>query len=227
MASTRAQQATVCAIGPIESSVPDSGNAPLVEMRLRESVSSLLAGTPVAETDPGRIEGSGQDPKLGNPAAPIRIVEYYDYQCPFSAAAAPVIRDFMKKHPDDVLLIGRDFPLESIHPDAMAAAVSARCVFKQGKADVFWLYHDLLFRQQDNLNATGLRDAAQSVGADLTAYDDCVATKATEAEVRASMADGAAAGVSGAPTFFVNTIRLPGTPTSDILEEIVRQLKTP
>lgn len=202
-----------------------AGKDPLAARRLEASVAALLAQTPSGSADLSRIEGAGRAPKIGGPDASIRIVEFIDYQCPSSAEAAPVLRAFVSRHPDDVLLIARDFPLETLHPDAMAAAISAQCVADQGNANAFWMYHDLLFRTQDRLSSADLRSDAESVGADLAAFDACARNPAAEAAVRASLADGVTAGVNGTPTLFVNAVRIRGAPTAEALEEIYRQLK--
>ncbi|MFA5935578.1 MAG: DsbA family protein [Patescibacteria group bacterium] len=202
------------------------GKADPFESKRREaSVTQLLAQTPLTDLDLTRIESKGTDPMLGNPAAKIRIVEFLDYECPFCRASAPDVRTFLARHPDDVLLIVRDFPLESIHSSAMNAAIAARCVFAQGDANRFWRYHDILFSQQDDLGATALRDHAATVGADLSAFDACVASRQTEEGIRASIADGTAAGVRGTPSFFVNGYRIQGTLDLAALEEIFSQLK--
>ncbi|MBU1348942.1 DsbA family protein [Patescibacteria group bacterium] len=198
---------------------------PFAKDTFKASVTRLLAQMPVDDIDLGRIAGTGKDPRLGSPNPKIRIVEFLDFQCPYSAEAAPIVRAFLAKHPDDVELVVRDFPLDSLHPDALRAAIAARCVFRYGDADRYWMYHDMLFRHQDALDAESLRTYAEAVGADTEAFDACMAGRVTEVEVRTSMADGLAAGVRGAPTLFVNTVRLPGAPTLEVLEEMIRQLK--
>jgi protein-disulfide isomerase len=203
-----------------------AGKDPLVARRLEASVAALLAQTPSGSADLSRIEGAGKAPKIGGPSAKIRIVEFLDYQCPSSAAAAPILRAFVAKHPEDILLIVRDFPLEREHPNALASAIAARCVADQGNANVFWMYHDLLFRTQDRLANADLRSDAESVGADLATFDACVTNPVSEAAVRSSLSDGVTAGVSGTPTLFIGSARIDGAPTAEVLEEIHRQLTT-
>lgn len=204
--------------------IKDGKPDPFARDPMRSSVTKLLAQTPVTDVDLGRIVGAGGDPRLGSPLPAIRIVAFIDFQCPYSASAVPVLRAFLAKHPDDVELVARDFPLETMHPDAMRAAMAARCVYRDGDADLFWEYHDILFRYQEALDAESLRAYAEAVGADLQAYDACMAARLTETDVRTSIADGMAAGVRGAPTLFVNTVRIPGAPTLGLLEEMYMQL---
>jgi len=195
-------------------------------IREREaSISHLLASKSLESVDLSRAESGGANPMLGNPAAKIRIVEFLDYECPYCKRSAPDVRAFMNRHADDALLVVRDFPLESLHPSAMDAAIAARCVFAQGDANRYWRYHDLLFASQDTFGAATFRANAVTVGADLSAFDACVARREPEAGIRASIEDGTAAGVVGTPTFFVNGHRIQGALDLENLEEIVSQVK--
>lgn len=189
------------------------------------SVTKLLSQTPLTNLDLSRVESKGTDPMLGNPDAQIRIVEFLDYECPYCRRSAPDVRTFVARHANDVLLIVRDFPLESIHPQAMDAAIAARCVFAQGNADRYWRYHDLLFASQDSLGPTVFRGIAETVGADLAAFDQCVVARTPEATIRTSIEDGTAAGVRGTPSFFVNGYRVQGAVDLSALEEIFSQMK--
>jgi protein-disulfide isomerase len=174
--------------------------------------------------DLSRIKSDEKNPMLGNPEAQIEIVEFLDYECPFCRQTAPALRAFMAAHADQVILTVRDFPLETLHPSAMSAAIAARCVFAQGDPNKYWRYHDVLFAEQDNLSSPALRVYAEAVGVDVAQYDECVSSRATEEGIRNSMADGAAAGVSGTPTFFVNGRTIPGALDRETLEEMFRQL---
>lgn len=184
--------------------------SPFEKKQLELSAVSVFAQTPLDKIDSSRIESSAQDPILGNPDAPIRLVEFVDYECSFSKRVIQETRVFMSRHPNDVLLILRDFPLENDHPNALNAAMSARCVFAQGQADRFWTFHDLLFNNQARLSLFYLRIYAEQVGANIPAYDACMRSRQTEPVIRKSLADGAAAGVRGTPTFFFNSFRIPG-----------------
>lgn len=199
------------------------GEDPYVAKQEEQSVTAALMKTPINSVDTTRIE-SGVNPKIGNPEAKIHIVEFIDYQCPFSERAAPDVRAFMVKHPDDVLFSVRDFPLTSIHDAALPASIAARCVLNQGDANRFWSFHDLLFRYQDQLSDPAIRVLAETVGADLSAYDACVADPRTRQTVEASYNDGLDAGVRGTPTFFVNGVRIAGALDLAALETIYGRL---
>src|SRR5262249_46034476 len=102
--------------------------------------------------DPARLRGS--------PQAPVRIVEYSDFQCPFCRKVQPVLKNLLAKYEGRVSLAYRDFPLRGMHGQAELGAESARCAGEQGK---FWEYHDLLFENPDKLNRNGLTELARSL----------------------------------------------------------------
>ena len=198
---------------------------PFEKDRLAYSVSSLLRQTPLDKATFDRMMTDAEAPRFGNPNAKIRMVEFLDYQCPFSKKTAPSVRAFMAKHTDDVLFIIRDYPITSVHDRAMDAAISAQCAFTNGGADKYWNYQDFLFQNQDKLTATNLRDSAISVGADPSAFDACVNSRETKSGVETDTADTLSVGVNGTPTFFINGYRIPGAVTLEQLEAIYAEVK--
>ncbi|MFH1527953.1 MAG: thioredoxin domain-containing protein [Bacteroidota bacterium] len=192
--------------------------------RLKVSVTSFLLQAPIYDVDQSRILSGSQDPALGSANAKIQIVEFVDYECPVSKSAASEIRAFMMRHPDDVLFIVRDFPLESIHNNAMNAALAARCVFEQGDDEKYWKFHDLLFKYQISLNEADLKSFVQAVGVDESDYDRCFSSRAHESTIQKSIEDGMAAGVRGTPTFFINGRRVPGAMNLATLELIYNEM---
>lgn len=201
----------------------NKGVDPLAEKQREASISTILAQKPVGRDDLSRIE-SGTNPMLGDPSATMHLVEFVDYECPFCKLSAPAVRTFMMKHPD-VLLILRDFPLSDVHDKAMDAAIAARCVFAQGKPNMFWQYHDFLYQNQDAFSPTVYRALASNVGADLGAFDDCVSHRSPEAVIKASYDDGVAAGLKGTPTFFMNGFRIQGALDLATLEALYQRMK--
>lgn len=203
------------------------GVDPLEEIKRKSfeaSVGRTFANADVKPEDVARVT-RGSHPTLGNPAASLVIVEFVDWSCPNSRRVAPIVRSFMKRHLDDAYLIIRDLPLTDLYPQSETTAIAARCVFAQGKPDVYWKYHDLLYDAQGRHADHELRGYAKSVGADLAAYDACVASKATLPEVRASLNDGIAAGVRGTPTFFFNGVKIQGAIDADSFEIIAREAR--
>ena len=100
---------------------------------------------------------------LGNPDAPVTVIEYGDFECPYCAAAAPVLRRLVEESDGRVRLVFRHFPVASVHPHALTAALAAEAAAAQG---AFWPMHDLLFARQDRLSDVALRAYADSLGLD-------------------------------------------------------------
>ena len=104
-----------------------------------------------------------QEHVLGNPDAPVTVIEYGDFECPYCAAAAPVLRRLVEESDGRVRLVFRHFPVASVHPHALTAALAAEAAAAQG---AFWPMHDLLFARQDRLGDVALRAYADSLGLD-------------------------------------------------------------
>jgi protein-disulfide isomerase len=155
-------------------------------------------------------------PALGTAGAPVAIVVFSDLQCPHCKEEANMVRqNLIAAYPTQVRLYFKDFPIESLHPWAKAAAIAGRCVFKQ-KPDAFWSYHDYVFGHQeaitpDNLKNQVMEWAKGDKEVDALQLGQCMDNKATEAEVDAEMAEGKALDISGTPTMFINGRRIPNT----------------
>ncbi len=144
------------------------------------------------------------DPALGDPSAPVTIVEFADFQCPFCARFAlttkkDIIEQYVKT--GKARFVYRDFPLSSIHAEAQKAAEAAECADAQGK---FWEYHDLLYERQAELSVAKYKEWAGALGLNQAAFSQCLDSGAYAAEVQKDFADGQAAGVRGTPGSFVN-----------------------
>jgi len=143
---------------------------------------------------------------LGNPEAPVTVVEYGDYECPYCAAAAPVLRRLVEESDGAIRLVFRHFPLAERHPYALTAALAAEAAGAQG---AFWPMHDLLFARQERLDDAALRAYAEELGLD----GDLVVGEAAQPfgdKVEADFAAGLAAGVGGTPTVLVDGRRFSG-----------------
>jgi protein-disulfide isomerase len=143
---------------------------------------------------------------LGDPDATTCVVEFGDYECPYCAGAAPVLRELVEGSEGRVRLIFRNFPLFEVHPHALTAALAAESAAASGGNDVYWAMHDKLFTHQTRLTDADLRLYAAHVGAD---PDLAAGERAQEFApvVQADYAAGLAAGVSATPTLFID-----GTP---------------
>ncbi len=148
---------------------------------------------------------NGQDPttQTGTGSAAngkLQIIEYSDFQCPFCSRVNPTITQIKADYADKVEIVFKNFPLESIHPNAFNAAMAAECARDQGK---FWEMHDKLFANQGTLEIDNLKKYAADVGVNTAKFNTCLDTKATEARVRADIAEATAKGVQGTPSFWM------------------------
>ena len=154
----------------------------------------------------------GDDPRvLGDPHAPITIIEFGDYQCPSCRMFWRETEGQLKKEYIDtgkVKLVFADFPVVQIHPEAALAAMAARCAGDQKK---YWPYHDKIFREQDyggdivhRFRAADLKRWAREVGLEAKAFDDCLDSGRFKDEVAKDKATGDRLGVRGTPTFVIN-----------------------
>ncbi|MBV8553128.1 MAG: DsbA family protein [Acidobacteriaceae bacterium] len=173
--------------------------------------------------DPVAIPVAGA-PVKGQPNAPITIVEFSDFQCPYCAAAVPQIDALLKAYPTQVKLIYKEFPLE-IHSQADLAAAAAVAAHKQGK---FWPMYDAMFRNHDDLSRTNILAMANTNGLDMTRFqNDLDSTEVRETVVR-DVQDGDRAGVEGTPTIFINGQRYNGPIALSYLKPILdAELKKP
>jgi protein-disulfide isomerase len=154
-------------------------------------------------------------PSFGTPGAPVVLVEFSDFECPFCREQAKMLRDnLLAAYPKEVRFYYLDFPLESLHPWAKAAAMMGRCIFHQN-ASTFWDYHDWIFAHQQEITPENLKEKvlefAAGKGIDAAQLSKCIDSKATEEEVNKTKAEGLAVEVSSTPTLFVNGRRMVGT----------------
>jgi protein-disulfide isomerase len=149
--------------------------------------------------------------------AAVTVVEYGDYECPYCAAAAPVLQQLVEESGGRVRLVFRNFPLADRHPYALTAALAAEAAGAQG---AFWPMHDQLFTKQDRLTDPALRAYAEHLGLD---GDRVVGEPAQEFgdRVESDFAEGLAAGVEGTPTLFVDGVRYTGRMELDALRRAV------
>jgi protein-disulfide isomerase len=153
------------------------------------------------------VQTPAGEPEMGAGAgAAVTIVEFSDYQCPYCKRAYPEITKLMDEYGDRVRLIYRDYPLE-IHTNARPAAVAARCAGDQGK---YWEYHENLMTTAGSLDRSDLLSRGESVGVDTNEFTLCLDSGAHDAAVETAFTEGAALGVTGTPTLFVNGRMLVG-----------------
>jgi protein-disulfide isomerase len=182
----------------------------LKTLRSREQVKVLLEPPRVSVTE-------GDFPTRGPKGAPVTIVEFSDFQCPYCRAVAPTLKELEKRYGDRVRFVFRDFPLD-MHKDAARAAEAGACAREQGK---FWEMHDWIFAHQGNLGAEQLKGHAGEVGLDQEAFGVCLDSRKFADLWRASSEEGGRYGVSATPTFFINGRVLSGARPLGAFSEII------
>jgi len=183
------------------------------------------------ETLAGITDGQ---PMRGNPDAPVTIVEFSDFQCPFCARGFQTVEQILEKYPEDVRFVYQHFPLTQIHPWAKPAAIAAVCAADQSP-EAFWTLHDAFFQNQSAFNPGNVVDKAKEFladsGIDLDKWQTCAgdqsseAYKAAEATVAAEQAKGQELGVSGTPGFFVNGEFVNGAQPLSAFEPLIEKAK--
>jgi protein-disulfide isomerase len=155
----------------------------------------------------------------------VVLVQFSDFQCPFCKEEAKILRqNLLTAYPKQVRLYFKDFPLEQIHPWAMAAAIAGRCVFRQNPA-TFWEFYDWMFEHQQEITAENLRakvvEYGQQKSLDVLQLGRCIDTRATAAEVERNLAEGRALGLNSIPALFVNGRRIVGQVAWANLKQII------
>ena len=161
--------------------------------------------------------GVGGAPFRGQPNAPVTLVEFSDYQCPFCGRAEGTVDEVMKAYGEKVRIVYRDYPLP-FHPQARPASEAANCAHAQGK---FWPYHAKLFANQTALGEDKLKEYAKDVGLDETKFEQCLKDKPFKAAIDKDIADGGKVGVNGTPAFFINGRMLSGAQPFEKFKELI------
>lgn len=156
---------------------------------------------------------------LGRADAPVKLVVFSDFQCPFCAGFHQAVQRVRARHPDRVALAFRHLPLDAIHPHARAAALAAECAGEQGR---FEAYADALFAQQDAIGSKAWRRFAAETGVpDVQSFDDCVAQRRWAGKVEQDARLAAEMNIEVTPTFILNGTLIPGTAAEADLERWV------
>ena len=161
---------------------------------------------------------AADDPAEGAATAPVTLVEYSDFQCPFCQRVAPTLRELRTKYGDKIRIVWKDFPLTQIHPNAFVAAQAGNCAREQGK---FWEYHDRLFANQGALQPEFLKKYATEVGMDATKFNACLDSAKYEARVQESLGTGTGLGITSTPTVYVNGRMVNGAQPIEVFTGII------
>jgi protein-disulfide isomerase len=177
-----------------------------------------LAGTTDELADMAEDVDPARDHIRGPDDAPVTLVEYGDYECPYCGQAEVVIRELLDSFGDDLRYVWRSVPLNDVHPHAQMAAEAAEAAAAQG---AFWEMHDQLLDHQDQLTDLDLRRHAEAIGLDVERFWHDLLSRAHAVHVEEDVASADASGVAGTPTFFINGRRHQGAYDIDALTAAV------
>lgn len=155
-----------------------------------------------------KISPNKTDHIQGNENAPVTLVEYGDYECPYCGQAYPIVKELQKLEGQSLRFVFRNFPLSQVHPHAVHAAFAAESAAKQGK---FWEMHDKLYENQQALEDHDLLMYARELGLETTQFTKDMNASKIEELVQDDFQSGIRSGVNGTPTFFINGIRHDGS----------------
>jgi len=185
-------------------------------LRANAKITTYLKPPPIY-----RAEVSTNDaPSKGAGNAPVKIVKFEDFECPFCKTVQPTLADLLKKYDGKVRLVHKDLPLEAIHPQATLAAEAARCAADQGK---FWQYHDTLYAKAPKLGPADLKVYAKEIGLDTASFDQCLESGKHKNAVQKDLAEGAKLGLTGTPSFFINGREISGAQPLEAFAAIIEE----
>jgi protein-disulfide isomerase len=161
------------------------------------------------------------DHAQGQPTAPVTLIEYGDFECPYCGRAYPVVKELRRHFGDDLRFVFRHTPRAITHPHAQHAAEAAEAAGAQGK---FWEMHDRLFEHAGALRDEDLAEHASAIGLDTTRFGNDLRTHAFASKVHAQEATGAHS-VLATPTFFINGVRFDDTPDRATLEQAIERAR--
>jgi len=165
-----------------------------------------------------QVELADTDPADGALSAPVTLVEFSDFQCPFCQRVAPTLKRVKQTYGDKVRIVWKDFPLTQIHPQAFKASEAAHCAGDQGK---YWQYHDQLFGNQQALQVGDLKQYAAALGLDAAAFNACLDTSKHGERVRDGVAQGTTLGVNSTPTMYINGRLLSGAQPYEVIAAVI------
>jgi protein-disulfide isomerase len=178
-----------------------------------------LLGDAESIVDLGEPVDPERDHIRGPNDAPVTVLEYGDFQCPYCGRAEPAIRELLADFGDDVRYVWRHLPLADVHPRAQFAAEAAEAAAEQG---AFWELHDVLLDHQDALLLPDLLRYAEELGLDVDRFEKDLRTHAGAGRIAEDVDSADLSGVSGTPSFFINGRRHHGAYDIDTLSKAVR-----
>ncbi|MCI5165865.1 MAG: disulfide bond formation protein DsbA [Candidatus Electrothrix sp. GM3_4] len=161
-------------------------------------------------------------PFLGKEGAPISLVVFSDFQCPYCSKVQPLLDEILKKNPDKLKIVFKHLPLK-MHKQATPAALASIAAHEQGK---FWQMHDALFAVAKKLSKETIEKAAKDIGLDMEKFKKDLASPSVQAKLKKDMVDAGKAGVGGTPTLFINGRQVKGR-GANVLQEMIDQELAP
>jgi protein-disulfide isomerase len=162
----------------------------------------------------------GRDHIQGQADAPVTLVQYGDYECPYCGEAYPIIKEIQSEMGERLRFVFRNFPISTSHPHAEQAAEAAEAANAQGK---FWEMHDLLYERQQNLTDEDLHRYAEELGLDVERFDKEMAEHVQAQRVHEDFMSGVRSGVNGTPTFYINGVRHDDSYETDVLRDALER----
>jgi protein-disulfide isomerase len=156
---------------------------------------------------------SASNPSVGSASAPVTLIEFSDYQCPYCGRVEPTLKRLRATYGDKIRFVWKDFPLTQIHPQAFKAGEAAHCAGDQGK---YWELHDVLFSKQSELQPDDLKRHALTLGLKTDDFNQCLDSGKHAERVRDGVAEGGQLGVNSTPTIFINGRRFSGAQPYDV-----------
>jgi protein-disulfide isomerase len=168
--------------------------------------------------EPARIEVEATGPGKGPVDAPITLVEFSDFECPFCVRVLPTLEQLQETYGDQIRIVYRQFPLNSIHPNAQLSAEASLCADAQGK---FWEMHDAIFEVRGKAGPDELKGMAADLGLDADAFGSCLDSREFRDQVAADLEAGRQAGVTGTPALFINGRFLSGAQPFNVVSRVI------
>lgn len=201
----------------------------VVDLVAKTNLTQQYAGQ--AKVQPSNIDMSkinlNDGARIGDLNAPVKIIEYSDFQCPFCKRVAPTIKELLKTYGKNIVLIFKNLPLE-FHNLAKPMAIAAECAREQ-KAEAFWTFHDTFFSENFNLPSsldelkTKVSEIAKQAGINVDKFNDCFNNNKTEAKVKAQSDEAASVGITGTPGFIINGQKISGALPIEQFKEVIDQ----
>jgi len=188
-----------------------------VARNLKDMPAAPAAGGDAPNPNERKTVAVGKAPVRGSANAPVTIVMFSDFQCPFCGRVEPTVKQIEDTYGDKVKIVWKNQPLP-FHPNARPAARAAMAAYKQGK---FWEMHDLLFANQQQENDANYEKWAQQIGCDMAKWKADVASKEIDDEISADSSEGTALGASGTPSFFIDGISVVGAQPFEKFKSVI------